>query len=213
MENMEEKSELLNLFKKLSKHKNIGKVLEYLNNAWIRAGIIILVLTVFLLLGLLFPMRRKAVAVEKVIKEERYEIIEHIFRMKKQVDGYKFTLPEGKDINWLIDKTVEAAQSIGITLSQVEPGNVRDYDRYRSLSIRIKTECTYSELINFLKKIEGLIGSIHVSICKLKNVGEKAETEISLEALVLNTRSSQGDTGGEAESPGAQPEETGEVEP
>ncbi len=213
MSAMEEKSEIIKLFKKLTKGRNIGGILDLLKDRWVRAGVIIMAGTLLVLTFIIFPMKRKASAIKNLLGEERYELIDRIASLKKTIDQYSAQLPKNRDMNWFIDKAVEAAHKTGITLSAIEPGPSAGFDQYEHISILVRTECTYIELIDFLEKLESLVPSAAITSCKMKNVGEKAEVAMGLSALVLHGPEEEGLSEGETEEEeGVQKEETEESE-
>jgi len=106
---------------------------------------------------------------------EHIKIENEIAKLNKEINGFEKSLPPQNDQSWLLTQITEMAKQSGIDIENAEPLPVKQIPPYSYVPFKIKIECTFEELVLFVKLIESRAYILNIESLKLES-GEKNTT-------------------------------------
>lgn len=120
----------------------------------------IAVVTIIIIAGLFF-LNRKFIVKPKEIKIQKLRSEMENIRLQNEIAGiyneynlFQKDLSPEKDPSWLLEQITSFAQASGLDVKLIEPQPSKEITPYTFVSFKINANCTYTQLLNFLKLVE-----------------------------------------------------------
>jgi Tfp pilus assembly protein PilO len=143
---------------------------------------------IFILFVLILPQVTKIISLTKEIKDKRSTLImaeqgsknlqesrKEIVSLEKKIAELEKRLPREIQTTLLIDTLKDITEEAKLKFASIEPLPQRNYEIkgldefYLGLPIKVKLNCTFSDLIKFIQKIENSSRLMKISELTIKN--------------------------------------------
>lgn len=103
---------------------------------------------------------------------ENINLQDSVAKLSNEVYLLENRLPPQKDPAWLLTQLTRLSRESDLYIQSIEPQTHKQMDPYKYPSFKIKTECTFNTLLNFLKNVESAKQKLHIESLSL-NSSEK----------------------------------------
>ena len=102
------------------------------------------------------PQEEKINLLKEKIREERKKVslLKEIEQIEQDISFYQKKISPRKEVSWVLDEVTKIAKDAEIKIATLEPQPPEDIGIYTRLPLKLKVECSYHELGNFLSRLE-----------------------------------------------------------
>lgn len=102
---------------------------------------------------------------------EHVKIEDEIARIYNEVNKCEKCLPPQKEPSWLLTQITEIAKNSKLDIESIEPLPPKQIPPYSYVPFKIKTTCTFKELVNFIEQVESSPYILSIESLKLESIG------------------------------------------
>lgn len=113
---------------------------------------------------------------------QHIELEDEIAKLYKEVNSSEKTLAPQKDQSWLLTQLTSLAKQSNVKIESVEPLPVKQIPPYSYVPFKIKTDCIFAELINFVRLVESSAYILSIESLKIDSK-EKYSAELPNEEM------------------------------
>ncbi|MDO8602949.1 MAG: type 4a pilus biogenesis protein PilO [Candidatus Omnitrophota bacterium] len=161
------------------KTKKIEK--NTVNKLYIAMAVIIVLtlITGILFIYTPFASKNKSLRADILKERDKNVLIGRIRALSKYIKIYDKKIPEGGSVSWLLGEVSNIASSEQVEVSSIKPGNPEGYGLYTKLSVAVDLISTYSQLGNFVSRIESSEKFLKIESINIKRMDLDGKPEKS----------------------------------
>jgi Tfp pilus assembly protein PilO len=122
---------------------------------------------------ILQPNKNKIINLKAKIEHIKTE--NEIAQIHKEINSFEKSLPPQNDQSWLLTQITDMAKQSGIDIENAEPLPAKQIPPYSYVPFKIKTTCTFDELVLFVKLIETRPYILNLESLKIESDDKRAE--------------------------------------
>lgn len=115
------------------------------------------------------PHREKTAKLKANLEHIRIE--DEIARIYDEVNKCEKCLPPQKEPSWLLTQITEMAKNSKLDIESIEPLPPKQIPPYSYIPFKIRTTCTFKELVNFIELVESSPYILSIESLKLESIG------------------------------------------